>query len=152
MPGEGAGLARLLRPHWKLLGVAFGAMVVEGATNLLDPWPLKIIFDAVIGQKPAPGWLRAWPTLTADRLALLNAAGLAIVAIAAIGAAAAYAQKYLTTTVAQRVAHDLRQTLYHHVQRPSLAFYEHRQTGDMVVRLTSDIDATQDFIAPVLLG
>ena len=31
--------------------------------------------------------------------------------------------------------------LYDHVQRLSLSFYERRQTGDMVVRLTSDIDA-----------
>ncbi len=48
--------------------------------------------------------------------------------------------------------HDLRHMLYHHIQRLSLSFYEHRQTGDMVVRLTSDIDAAQDFVSSVLLG
>ena len=42
--------------------------------------------------------------------------------------------------------------LYHHVQRLSLSFYERRQTGDMVVRLTSDIDAAEDFISSALLG
>jgi subfamily B ATP-binding cassette protein MsbA len=151
MRGDRVRVTRLLRPCWPLLGVAFAAMVVEGATDLLNPWPLKIVFDSVIGRKSPPGWLTAWPALTADRIALLNAAGLAIVAIATLGAAASYARSYLTTTVAQHVAHDLRHTLYHHVQRLSLAFYEQRQTGDMVVRLTSDIDAAQNFISSVLI-
>jgi subfamily B ATP-binding cassette protein MsbA len=92
-----------------------------------------------------------WPALTADRLALLNAAGLAIVVLATIGAAASYVQNYLTSTAAQRVAYDLRHALYHRVQRLSLSFYEQRQTGDMVVRLTSDIDAAQNFISSVLI-
>ena len=48
--------------------------------------------------------------------------------------------------------HDLRHILYHHVQRLSLSFFERRQTGDLVVRLTSDIDAVQDFISSVFLG
>ena len=84
--------------------------------------------------------------------ALLNAAALAVIAIAVVGAVSSYAEKYLSTTVGQRVMHDLRHMLYHHVQRLSLSFYEQRQTGDMVVRLTSDIDAAQDFISSVLLG
>src|SRR5689334_10488436 len=48
--------------------------------------------------------------------------------------------------------HDLRHSVYHHVQRLSLSFYEGRQTGDLIVRLTSDIDAAQDFVSSVLLG
>jgi subfamily B ATP-binding cassette protein MsbA len=152
MRGHGVGLIGLLRPYWRLLAAAFGAMVVEGTAGLLEPWPLKIVFDSVIGSKPPPAWLTAWPALSTNRLALLNATGLAIMLIAAIGAAGSFAQNYLTTTVAQRVAHDLRRTLYHHVQRLSLSFYEQRQTGDMVVRLTSDIDAAQDFISSVLIG
>ena len=38
------------------------------------------------------------------------------------------------------------------MQRLSLSFYEQRQTGDMVVRLTSDIDAAEDFITSAVLG
>ncbi len=38
------------------------------------------------------------------------------------------------------------------MQRLSLSFYEQRQTGDMVVRLTSDIDAAEDFISSAVLG
>ena len=48
---------RLLRPYWTLLTVAFVAMLVAGAADLLEPWPLKIVFDYVIGPKPPPAWL-----------------------------------------------------------------------------------------------
>ena len=69
---------RLVRPYWKLLAVAFVATLVESAADLLEPWPLKVIFDYVIGSKPMPGWLARWPVIGHDRLALLNAAALAV--------------------------------------------------------------------------
>lgn len=145
-------LARLLRPHWKLLTIAFAAMLVEGGADLLEPWPLKVIFDYVLGSKPVPGWLSAWTSDAHSRITLLNGAAVAVIAIAAIGAASSYTEKYLSTTVAKRVGYDLRHLLYHHVQRLSLSFYERRPTGDMVVRLTSDIDAAEDFISSAVLG
>ncbi|HEU4787014.1 MAG TPA: ABC transporter ATP-binding protein [Gemmatimonadaceae bacterium] len=145
-------LLRLLRPYRIPLGVAFAAMLVESAADLLEPWPLKIVLDYVIGSKPMPSWLAAWPALTRDRLVLLNAGAIGVVAIAILGAASSYAEKYLSTSVGQRVTRDLRHILYHHMQRLSLSFYEHHRTGDMVVRLTSDIESVQDFMSSVLLG
>jgi subfamily B ATP-binding cassette protein MsbA len=127
-------------------------MLVSGAMDLLAPWPLKVIFDHVIGTKPAPGWIARWPLIASDRYALLTAAAVAVIAIAIVGAASSFTEKYFSTTVGQHVMHDLRHTLYHHVQRLSLAFYEQRRTGDMVVRLTSDIDAVQEFVSSAVLG
>ena len=69
-----------------------------------------------------------------------------------VGAVAAYFDDFLATTVAKRVGFDLRHMLYHHVQGLSLSFYDKRQTGDMLVRLTSDIDAVESFIGSALLG
>jgi subfamily B ATP-binding cassette protein MsbA len=145
-------LARLLRPYWKLLAVAFGAMLIEGAADLAEPWPLKVIFDYVLGSKRPPAWLAERAADGQDRLVLLNAAAIAVIAIAVVGAVTSFTEKYLSTTVAKRVGYDLRHLLYHHVQRLSLSFYEQRQTGDMVVRLTSDIDAAEDFISSAVLG
>lgn len=50
-------MTRLLRPYWQLLAIAFVALLVEGAADLLEPWPLKIIFDNVIGSKQMPSRL-----------------------------------------------------------------------------------------------
>jgi subfamily B ATP-binding cassette protein MsbA len=143
-------LIHLLRPHWKLLAVAFAAMLVQSAADLLEPWPLKVVFDYVLGSKQMPGWLAEW--LPGDALAVLNVAAAAVFAIAVVGAISSFTEKYLSTTVAKRVGYELRHMLYHHVQRLSLSFYEQRRTGDMVVRLTSDIDATEDLISSAVLG
>ena len=59
MARRGVNLLALLRPHAPLLVVAFGAMLVQGLTELLEPWPLKVIFDYVLGGKPSPPWLEA---------------------------------------------------------------------------------------------
>ena len=144
------GLARLLRPYRWLLALAFLAMLVEVAVDLLDPWPLKVVFDSVIGSNLPPRWLPEWAGH--DRLVLLNVAAAAVVAIAIVGAVSEYWDSYLSTKVGQNVMYDLRHALYHHVQRLSLSFYEQRRTGDLVVRLTSDIDAAQDFVSSTLLS
>ena len=144
--------ARLVRPYWLQLAGAFVAMLVASAAELLEPWPLKIIFDYVITAKALPPWLAAWPALASSRTRLLDVAAVAVIAVALLSAISTFAQKYLATTVGQRVMHDLRQMLYHHVQRLSLSFFARRRTGDMVVRLTSDIDAAQDFISSIFLG
>src|SRR5947209_358994 len=47
--------------------------------------------------------------------------------------------------------HDLRRTLYHHVQRLSLAYHDQKRTGDLISRVTSDIDSIQSFISSELL-
>jgi len=143
-------LIRLLRPHWPLLAVAFVAMLVQSAADLLEPWPLKVVFDYVLGAKHMPQWLAE--RMPGDPLGVLNVAAAAVIAIAAIGALSSYTEKFLSTTVAKHVGYELRHMLYHHVQRLSLSFYEQRKTGDMVVRLTSDIDATEDLISSAALG
>ena len=144
--------ARLLRPYWPLLAIAFGAMLVEAGTGLLEPWPLKLIFDHVLGSKPPPSWLASSLLRASDRIAVLHVAAFAVVVIAVTGAVSSYTEDFLSITVAKRVGFDLRHLLYHHVQQLSLSFHDHRQTGDMVVRLTSDIDAAESFIGSALLG
>ena len=141
-------ISRLLRPHWRTLIVAFVAVLGETVTDLLEPWPLKVVFDYVLGSKRMPNWLGSMVTpLGHDKVAILEFAALAVVAIAAVGAISSYFEKYLTTSVRQWVMHDLRLRLYAHVQRLSLAYHDHKQTGDLISRVTSDIDAVQSFIA-----
>ena len=152
MISHSLSLTRLLRPYWKLLAISFAAMLVTGAADVLEPWPLKVIFDYVLGSKRLPAWLSGWVLGGDDRMAVLNTAAVAVVAIAVMGAVGSYTEKYLSTTVGKRVGYDLRHLLYHHVQRLSLSFYEQQKTGDMVVRLTSDIDAAEDFFSSAVLG
>jgi hypothetical protein len=54
---------RLIRPHWKLLSVAFAAMLLQSAADLMEPGPLKVIFDYIIGSKPLPPALARLPLI-----------------------------------------------------------------------------------------
>jgi len=143
-------VCQLLRPHGKILALAFVALLVQTATDLLEPWPLKLVFDSVLGSRPAPSWM-SLGVGSVGPLWLLNVAAISVVLIALAGATSSYWQSYLTTTVGQYVMRDLRHTLYNHVQRLSLSFYDQQRTGDLVVRLTSDIDDVQDFVSSVVL-
>jgi subfamily B ATP-binding cassette protein MsbA len=147
-------VTEVLGPHWKTLALAFLAVLGETATDVLEPWPIKIVIDSVVQSKPVPHWLAGIVNglFHADRFAILNFAVVAVLAIALVGAVSAYAEKYLTTNVSQWVAHDLRLTLYHHIQRLSLAEHDQARTGDLVTRVTDDIGSVQDFINSALLG
>ena len=147
-------ISYLLRPHWKTLAVAFIAVLGESAGDLLEPWPLKVVFDYVLGSKKMPGWLAGLVNSVAghDKVSILYFAAFSVIAIAAVGAIGSYGEKYLTTSVGQRVMHDLRRTLYHHIQRLSLSYHDRKKTGDVISRVTSDIDAIQDFVSQALLG
>jgi ATP-binding cassette, subfamily B, bacterial len=146
-------ISHLVRPHWRALALATVAALGAGIANLLEPWPLKIVLDNVIRSKPATGWLNQFILSTAgsDKMAALEFAAVAVLVIAAIGAICSYAQKSLTTKVGQWVMHDLRQRLYFHIQRLSLPYHDQTRTGDLISRVTSDIDAIQSFISSELL-
>lgn len=146
-------IPELLRPHWKALSLAFAAVVAQSAAGLLEPWPLKLVFDYVLGSKTAPAWVDALSAPFGEGpRAVLGLAVAGVVLIAIVDGIGTYGEKYLTTSVGQWVMHDLRKRLYHHIQRLSLGFHEQQKTGDMVTRVTSDVDAVQDFISTGLLG
>src|ERR1019366_4320302 len=142
-----------LRPHWKALAIALLAVLGEAGADVLQPWPLKIVLDYLLQSKKPPAWLEAplrW--VGHEKLAVLNFAVLAVAVIAIVGAISSYLENYLTTSVGQSVMHDLRQTLYHHIHRLSLAEHDEKRTGDLIGRVTTDIEAIQAFITSALLG
>src|SRR6266576_976305 len=147
-------IGELLKPHLGALAIGLLAVAGEGAANLLEPWPLKIVLDEVLRARdnhPAVGhWVHA--LVGSDKLAMLRFACVAVLAIATLDAVASYLEKYLTTSVGQWISYDLRQRVYSHIQRLSLAFHDQERTGDLISRVTSDIDAIQSFITQGLLG
>jgi subfamily B ATP-binding cassette protein MsbA len=146
-------LAQFLRPHRAALFFGFLAVVGESIANLLEPWPLKVVLDNVLKTKHNGGWLNRLIVSIAgsDPYSILAAASIFVLIIAAFDAACTYAEKYYTTNVGQWVMHDLRKTLYSRIQRMSLGFHDHSQTGDLISRVTSDINSVQSFITSNLL-
>ncbi len=132
---------------------AFVAVLVEASMELLEPWPIKVVLDYLLQSRPLPGWMSVVVGWIGDgKLAILNFAVVAVAIIAVAGALSSYLQNHLTTNVGQWVMHDLRRTLYHHIHRLSLAEHDEKRTGDLIGRVTSDIDSVQDFVTSALLG
>lgn len=151
---KGLRIRTLLRPHLGTLTLGFIAITGESLANLLQPWPLKIVLDDVLRSREShasamraiEGWIGT------NKIAILEFACLAVLAIAVFDAICTYGEKYLTTTVAQWVSYDLRLAIYSHVQRLSLSFHDQKRTGDLISRVTDDIDNIQSFIMNGLLG
>jgi subfamily B ATP-binding cassette protein MsbA len=131
------------------------AVLGETVADILNPWPVKIVIDNLAKEAiKKPQWLGPFIThlFGNNSLALLNFAVASVAVIAVVGAVSSYFEKYMTTSVSQLVSHDLRLTVYDHIQRLSLAEHDEKQTGDLITRVTGDIEAVQDFITSALLG
>lgn len=144
----------LVRPHWKALTLAFVAVLGETIAGILEPWPIKIVIDSIQHPTALPGLLGRMVEgiFGQGPYAVLNFAVAAVAVIAIVGAIGAYVEKHLTTIVSQWVGHDLRRMIYHHIQRLSLAEHDKARTGDMITRVTTDIEVIQAFIDSALLG
>src|SRR6266571_2277692 len=147
-------IRELLKPHTLSLGLGFLAVLGEALANLLQPWPLKIVLDEVFkthgGKTGLPHFIYRY--LGPDKFAAVKFACIAVLVIALLDAISTYAEKYLTMSVGQWVTYDLRRALYAHMQRLSIAFHDQKRTGDLISRVTSDVDDIQRFIASGLLS
>ena len=144
----------LLRPHRRALWLGLLAIAGESIADVLQPWPLKVVLDNVIAIRPQHGWLTRTihRTVGHDPCHILIAACVAVLTIALMDAVCTYGEKWVTTTVGQWVTHDLRRALYARVQKLSLAYHDQSKTGDLISRVTDDIDAIQTFIVSGLLS
>jgi len=147
-------IRKLLRPHAGALALGLVAVLGEAIASLLQPWPLKIVLDEVFkshaGKASLPQFV--YQFLGADKFATIKFACVAVMAIAVLDAISTYGEKYLTTSVGQWVTYDLRRGIYAHMQRLSLAFHDQSRTGDLISRVTTDVDDIQSFIASGLLS
>src|ERR1700684_40498 len=138
----------LLRPYRRWLAIVFVAMLVEIAMGLAAPWPLKLVIDDALGNHHLPKWLdwaHEYAGFGKHTLGVALFAGVATLAIAAVGAISSYIDNYYTTSVGQWVANDLRLRVYEHLHRLSLRYYDHAKIGALVSTITSDVSTIQDF-------
>ena len=125
------GLLVLLRPYSGRLGLMFVSLVLATAASLAPP-PLaqRAIDDGIV-----PG-----------DLSTLNWVVVAFVVAALVYWGASYAQTYLVGWVGQRALQDLRVQIFQHLQRMPVGFYERRQAGVLISRLTNDVQALDSLV------
>ncbi len=145
------GLQRIVKEFWPeirqqklLLIVALIGLIVEVLAQLLRPWPLKFIFDYVILSDANTPALR-FPMLSdANPMTLLFIFSVGIISVSGLHAAGAYVSLVTMSLAASRIVAEIRARLYAHLQRLSLSFYYRVKSGDLITRITSDIDSLRD--------
>jgi ATP-binding cassette subfamily B protein len=128
-----------LKKYWKLFFLAYAALIAATLMNLLKPWPLKLIFDYILLNKPMPPQIRLLRSLAGDeksaQLALLCAG---IVVIFFLEGFFTFIRKYFIAGAGERAVNDIRQQVFGHLQ---IIESGTGRSADFVVRLTSDVDS-----------
>ncbi|MDJ0680426.1 MAG: ABC transporter ATP-binding protein [Xenococcaceae cyanobacterium MO_167.B52] len=143
-----------IRQQGGLITVCFLALLVETAVRLLEPWPLKFIFDEIIVKEfqVENSQLSFLDNLKVPLLDDLNVVTLlvlsvvAIVIIAFVRATTAYVSATGMAVAATRVMSEIRGNLYSHIQSLSLSFHNKAKTGDLITRVTYDIERLREVI------
>jgi ATP-binding cassette subfamily B protein len=123
-----------------MMAAGLAASVLTAVGLWAAPWPLKFIFDSVIGHYSLPRWLDWLPRAPAGRLTALVGA---LLAIAALQGGADYLANRWVATAGQRAIFGLRCELFSHLEGQSVGFHQRRATGDLMARLGGDIQAIQ---------
>ena len=132
------------RRHWGALAGAAASTVALTLAQLAAPWPLKIAIDELVTGRGTSF------DLSRDDISLLLALAALVLVIALVSAVAAFFSDYWLIRSGEQIVHDLRTAVYEHLQRLSLMFHARRPTGDLVNRVTGDVNAVGDLFAQTL--
>ncbi|SCK56800.1 ABC transporter ATP-binding protein [Streptomyces sp. WMMB 322] len=121
-------ILRLFRPYRGRLAVVGLLVGASSLVSVASPFLLREILDVAI-----PG----------RRTGLLSLLALGLILIAVVSSVFNVLQTYLSTTVGQRVMHDLRTDVYAKLQRMPLAFFTRTRTGEVQSRIANDIGGMQ---------
>jgi ATP-binding cassette, subfamily B, multidrug efflux pump len=133
-----SSLLRLLsfqKPYRVQTILMYTCLGVTTALGLIVPVVIKGVLDRGLADRDM-------------RFLVLSA--VAILIIALLNAVFSFGLQYLREWISQRVAYDIRNQLYDHVQRLSFAYHDTAQTGQFMSRATSDVDAIRAFTGPGL--
>lgn len=116
-----------LKVHRRRLLVGGGLTVVGAFVSTLPPVLIGQIVDS----------------LDQPDLQLIIGLGVATVALTIVQALLQASGRYLTVTNARDVEYEMRDDLFHHLQRLDLAYFQHHRIGDLMARMTNDLNAVR---------
>jgi subfamily B ATP-binding cassette protein MsbA len=126
-------LLRYAAPYRGRLAGAVAGMLVVAVGSLLIVYLIEPIFDDVLGLSQKVGQVAAMVLIAY----FLKGIG-------------SYASGYLMTSVGQRVVMDLRNELFHHILNQSAAFFSSRTSGQLISRITNDVNQVQMAVSETL--
>src|SRR2546428_1147912 len=147
-------ISEIYQAYLPSLPLAFLGALGETAADLLQPWPLKILFNNILAGQPLPPAIDGWVAAIFGHGVggILYFALAAVLAIAILNGASTFMQDFFMPRVGHWVLHDLRRQLYWHIQRLEFAYHDERRLGDLFSTITSDIQAVRELIESALIG
>ena len=135
-----------IRKQGLLLSFSFVALLAETMFRLLEPWPLKFMFDHIILTEfeHEPIGISALDRFQLNAIEILTILAIALVVIAGLRGICSYFATATMAIAASRVLTEVRSQLYSHLQRLSLGFHYKARNGDLIARVTSDIERIRE--------
>jgi ATP-binding cassette subfamily B protein len=124
-------IGRLFRPYRWQLAVVTAIIVASSLVGLASPFLLRSVIDTALPDR---------------NLRLLAWLVAAMVAVAAVTSAFGVIQTWISTKVGQHVMHELRTSVFTHLQRQSVAFFTRTRTGEVQSRIQNDIGGMQSVV------
>jgi ATP-binding cassette subfamily B protein len=125
-------LSSFARPYWPQILLALLCVVGSSAFVLTMPQLLQWAIDTGLSHR--------------DKSLLALIAGL-IIATAVGRGLFAYGQQFTAEWIAQRIAYDIRNSIYNHLQSLSFAYHDKAQTGQIMSRATQDVEGVRLFVS-----
>ena len=141
-PGLRAVLYRFTAGHRRWFVAAFLMLVVEAFASVLRVYPIGYLIDFLEGKRQ-PLWFPWIASPQYRTIALLTTAIIVFAALDSLGDSLA---EIFLARGGRSLGYAMRVMLYSHLQRLSLAFHNRQRTGDVVRRVTSDVEQVEAFI------
>ena len=136
MKNLGRALA-FFRPDAPRIALASGLLLLSTLTSLFKPWPLAVIADSLLEDRPLPEWLGSlvagW-----DKPAIAGLLALAILVVHVLQAAFSTAHNYFLIQTGLRGLARVRNEVYGWLQRLSLRYHQGATQGDILYRASWD--------------
>ena len=133
-PTQTRRILRLFYPYRIRLSGLLAMIVISAGISLISPFLLRDLLDNVLSQGS---------NLNTRTLTLLVGG---MVAIPIVTGVIGVAQTWQSNLIGQQVMHDLRASVYTHLQRLSLAFFTRTRTGEVQSRIANDIGGVQTVV------
>ncbi|MEU3353856.1 ABC transporter ATP-binding protein [Streptomyces sp. NPDC037389] len=127
-PAQVRRILRLFHPYRGRLALVALLVAASSLVTVASPFMLRAVLDVAIPQ---------------GRMGLLSLLALGMIAAAVVNSVFGVLQTLISTTVGQRVMHDLRTAVYGRLQGMPLAFFTRTRTGEVQSRIANDIGGMQ---------
>ncbi len=138
-------MAREQRLMWISAGTVLGGVLFR----ILEPWPLKFIYNAVFLKHQYGLWLTLLRGLGTEAQVAIFA--VSMIAITGLAATFEYLSTVAMGVAASRILADIRGKLFRHLANLSISFHGRNRTGDLVTHVTYDVDRMREVIVSSLL-